>query len=58
MKLDSEEQRRLLLQLIDMSQFPGSARKAIYELGDAVEKATIGPEQDIRELNMPLRSDP
>lgn len=41
MKLDSEEQRNMLLQLINASQFPGAARKAIYELGVAIETAGI-----------------
>lgn len=41
MKLDNENQRGLLLQLINGSQFPGSARKAIYELGEAIETAEI-----------------
>jgi hypothetical protein len=44
MKLDNEEQRSLLLQLLDMATFPGAARKAVYELGAAIETAGIESE--------------
>lgn len=41
MKLDNEQQRTLLLQLIDQAQFPGSARKVVFELGQAIETAEV-----------------
>lgn len=48
MKLDNEQQRQILLQLIDAAQFPGTARKIINELAEAIETAEIEaqPEQD------------
>lgn len=41
MTLDNEEQRALLLQLLDMSTFPGAARQKVYALGVAVETADV-----------------
>lgn len=41
MKLDSEQQRQILLQLIDSAQFPGSARKIVNELANAIERAKV-----------------
>lgn len=41
MKLDNEQQRGLLLQILDHVQFPGDARKVIFELGRAIETADI-----------------
>lgn len=43
MILDNEQQRQMLLQLIDAAQFPGTARKVINKLGDAIEAAGIMP---------------
>lgn len=41
MKLDNEEQRKFLLQLLDMATFPGAVRHKVYALGVAVETAEI-----------------
>lgn len=44
MTLDKEEHRAMLLSLIDGAHFPGSVRKQVNELADAIEKAAIKPE--------------
>lgn len=41
MKLDNEQQRKILLQLIDNAQFPGSARKVVNDLATAIETAEV-----------------
>lgn len=41
MKLDNEEQRALLIQLLDMATFPGVFRQRVYALGVAIEVAGI-----------------
>lgn len=41
MKLDNEEQRALLIQLLDMATFPGVFRQRVYALGVAVETADL-----------------
>ena len=41
MTLDNEQQRVILLQLIDQATFPGAARKMVHDLGLAVETAKI-----------------
>lgn len=41
MKLDDEEQRKFLLQLLDMAQFPGAVRHKVYALGVAIETAGL-----------------
>jgi hypothetical protein len=46
MKLDSEQQRQILLQLIDNTQFPGKARRLVIELSQAIETAEIEEPQD------------
>jgi hypothetical protein len=41
--LDNEQQRKLLLDLLDRSQFPGAARRLVADLGTAIETATVLP---------------
>ena len=41
MILDKEEHRQMLLSLIDGAHFPGSVRKQVNELADAIEKADL-----------------
>lgn len=43
MKLDNEDQRQMLLQLLDMATFPGAARQQVYELGIAIAVADLEP---------------
>lgn len=41
MRIDKEEHRAILLELLDQAQFRGSSRKVVYELGEAIEKAEV-----------------
>ena len=41
MVLDKEEHRVMLLSLIDSAHFPGSVRKQVNELANAIETAVI-----------------
>lgn len=41
MKLDNEQQRKILIQLIDSATFPGHAREMVTELGRAIAGADI-----------------
>lgn len=41
MKLDSEDQREILLKLINAASIPGNAVELIYELLKAVKSAEI-----------------
>lgn len=41
MTLDSEQQRKLLQDLMDSVNFPGRAWKEVYELRVAVENAVV-----------------
>lgn len=43
MTLDNEQQRNILLDLLDRSQFPGAARHVVAALGSAIETAEILP---------------
>lgn len=43
MKLDNEDQRAILLQLIDNTTFPGKARHVINALAHSIETAEIEP---------------
>lgn len=45
MVLDSEDHRVILLEMLDRMQFQGSARRLIFELGDAIERASVMPPQ-------------
>lgn len=42
MTLDSENQRKLLQDLMDSVNFPGRAWKEVYDLRMAVERALVG----------------
>lgn len=44
MRLDKEEHRAILLELLDRAQFQGASRKVVYELGEAIEGAEIARE--------------
>jgi len=52
MKLDNEEQRTVLLQLLDSTSFPGAARKIIHALGEAIETAGIEIESTDEETRL------
>lgn len=41
MKLDTEQQRQILLQLIDQATFPGSAIEVVMSLKQAVRAAAL-----------------
>ena len=41
MVLNKEDHRAILLELLDRAQFHGAARNLIYELGQAIEWATV-----------------
>jgi hypothetical protein len=46
MILDSEKQRKMLLQLVDNAEFPGSARKVVNDLASAIEMAGVAAGKD------------
>ena len=52
MKLDREEHRILLLELLDRAQFQGVARRLVYELGEAIEAAEIDPQAALAVLGV------
>lgn len=41
MVIDKEEHRGVLLAVLDQCTFGGALRKTIYEIGEAIEKATV-----------------
>lgn len=45
MVLDTEEQRQILLQLVNSATFPGSVADKVFYLKNALDAATIGVEE-------------
>lgn len=41
MTLDSEQQREMLLKMLDAIQISGRDREAVYHLGKSIETATV-----------------
>lgn len=52
MTLDSEQQRKFLLEMIKGVNFPGAVLEDAYELKTAITKATVGKPAHLRAVGV------